>query len=122
LLIHADATFYAEYGSSIQMVNDAISLILHSDDLDDWHQLLDAFAERLTFYDLQHNGSHSAESFLRMYGGRQIVHGHTPIHYMDLDLKPKDIAEPFAYAHDLCLNLDGGMYLGGAGFVYHLPA
>lgn len=121
LLIHADATFYSEYGSSIQSVNRNMSSILYGDNIDDWRELLDAFSERLTFYDLRHNGSHDAESFLRTYGGRQILHGHTPIHYMDLDLKPRDISKPFSYAHDLCLNLDGGMYLGGAGFVYHLP-
>ena len=122
LLIHADATFYTQYGDNIETVNRAINDLLYSDDVDEWHQLLDSFSERMTFYDLRHDGSRHAESFLRLYGGRQIVHGHTPIHYMDLDVKLRDVTAPFSYADDLCLNLDGGMYLGGAGFVYHLPS
>ncbi len=28
---------------------------------------------------------------------------------------------PFIYANGLCVNVDGGMYLGGPGFVYRLP-
>ncbi len=121
LLVHADATFYTEYGSSIETVNQTISALLYSDDTGEWHQLLDSFSERMTFYDMRHDGSHNAESFLKKFGGRQIIHGHTPIHYMDLDLTPDTIRQPLSYARNRCLNLDGGMYLGGNGFVYTLP-
>lgn len=121
LLVHADAMFYTQYGSSIEAVNQSINDLLYSDNVSDWHQLLDEFSERMTFFDYHHGTNRSAEIFLRTFGGRQIIHGHTPIHYMDLDIVPKEITTPLSYAHNLCLNLDGGMYLDGSGFVYRLP-
>ncbi|HEX9439253.1 MAG TPA: serine/threonine protein phosphatase, partial [Roseiflexaceae bacterium] len=54
------------------------------------------------------------------FGGRQIVHGHTPISSMRRCL-PEEVVEPLVYAGGLCVNVDGGMYLGGPGFVYQVP-
>ena len=31
------------------------------------------------------------------------------------------VTAPWPYADGLCLNLDGGLFLGEPGFVYHLP-
>jgi hypothetical protein len=121
LLVHADAMFYTQYGDSIEAVNRSINDLLYSDNVMNWHQLLDEFSERMTFFDAHTGNSHNARRFLEIFGGRQIIHGHTPIHYMELELRPKDIREPLSYAHNLCLNLDGGMYLGGSGFIYRLP-
>lgn len=118
LLMHADATFYNRYGGSIKEVNERFAAILQSENSDYWHELLNAFSERMTFFNLRAHGTSKAEQMLETFGGRQIIHGHTPIHYMEPDLKPKDIHEPLSYAHNLCLNIDGGMYSGGSGFIY----
>jgi hypothetical protein len=122
LLIHADANFYTQYGRTIDAVNDHIATILQSGEPRAWKGLIDAFTERMTFFDLHHDGTGKAERMLEIFGGRQIVHGHTPIHYMEPDLKPQDIHEPLSYARNLCINLDGGMYSGGTGFVYRLSS
>jgi hypothetical protein len=120
LLIHADANLYTQYGRTIDAVNEHIATILQSDESRAWKALLDAFTERMSFFDLHHNGTSRAEQMLGIFGGRQIVHGHTPIHYMEPDLRPQDIREPLSYARNLCINVDGGMYSGGTGFVYRL--
>jgi hypothetical protein len=75
----------------------------------------------MTFFNLRANGDGQAKRILQMYGGQQIIHGHTPIHYMNPGLKPATIREPLVYNHDLCLNVDGAICLGGTGFAYRLP-
>jgi hypothetical protein len=121
LLMHADAIFYTEYGESIESVNWNICEVLHSQDSYGWEHLLDLFSERMTFFDLRADGAGHAKRILQLYGGRQIIHGHTPIHYMEPALKPENIREPLIYNQDLCLNVDGALCLGGTGFVYRLP-
>jgi hypothetical protein len=120
LLLHADATLYTHYGDSIEAVNHYFRTLLHSNNPQGWDQLLDAFSERMTFFHPA-NGISRARDFLRIFGGRQIIHGHTPIHYMDSNIKLEDIREPLVYASGLCMNVDAGMYLGGQGLVYRLP-
>lgn len=122
LLIHADAIFYARYGSSIKGVNEQIGGILQGKDTRAWHQLLDSFSERMTYFNPRANGAGKARQMLEMFGGRQIIHGHTPIHYMEPDWKPHEVREPLSYANNLCINVDGGMYSGGSGFIYRLPS
>lgn len=121
LFIHADAKFYTEYGDSIESVNRSISEILHGDDWYKWEHLLDVFSERMTFFNPLADGMGQARRILETFGGQQIIHGHTPIHYMDASLKPANVHKPFAYNHGLCLNMDSAMCLGGTGFVYQLP-
>lgn len=53
-------------------------------------------------------------------GGRQLIHGHTPIVYIR-QIPPKHVSEPLIYADGLCINIDGGMYLDDPRFVYQLP-
>lgn len=118
LLIHADAMLYFEYGSTISEVTESFRQILHSDEHDEWDYLLESFAERMAFSASRSNGSANAAEMLYRYGGQQIIHGHTPIQYITDHLIP---TEPFVYAHDLCVNVDGGMYLGAPGFLYRLP-
>ena len=121
LFMHADAKFYTRYGDSIEAVNQNICEILHGDDWYQWEHLLEAFSERMSFFNPFEDGLGNTRSILETYGGKQIVHGHTPIHYMEPSLKPAIIHEPLAYNHGLCLNVDGAMCLGGTGFVYQLP-
>jgi hypothetical protein len=116
LLIHADALFYLRYGHSITEVNQSIRALLHSKDTREWERLLENFSERDTFI----SNPKIAGEMLKMFGGRQIVHGHTPISLIT-GQSPDKVDRPVAYAGGMCLNIDGGMYGGGHGFVYHLP-
>ncbi len=120
LLVHADSTFYTRYGRSVEEVNERVRSILRSDDARAWGQLLSDFTERHAFDDGSPSGRMRAESFLRTFGGRRLVHGHTPIPGVT-GAPPETVRRPHVYANGLCVNVDGGMYLGGPGFVYRLP-
>ncbi len=61
----------------------------------------------------------TAADYLRTFGARRLVHGHTPIGYVGRDL-PARITQPWIYADGLCVNVDGGMFLGEPGFLYEL--
>ncbi|MBK9942749.1 MAG: metallophosphoesterase [Kouleothrix sp.] len=117
LLIHADATFYSSYGATIDEVNTAFRTLMHTDDPPAWDHLLDQFGERKAFIDADPDGAARAAQMLADFGGRQIIHGHTPISYM-LHSLPEQVTEPLVYAGGMCVNVDGGMYLDGPGFVY----
>lgn len=120
LLLHSDTIRYAEYGESIEEVNYRISTVLHSDLAWAWVQLLCALGSREDFVNRANEGSFKAQAMLEQYGGRQIVHGHTPIPCMT-KLSPQRVIAPFTYADGLCLNIDAGMYMGSQGFIYELP-
>ena len=131
LLMHADALFYIGYGRSIEEVNRHIGKVLQSSNVYEWDQLLVAFTERLAFVrgqimaEVPMNHVERAQIFLRIYSGperqsrlaTQIIHGHTPIPYMTQQ-QPQQIIQAHIYADDLCVNVDGGLYLGGPGFVH----
>jgi hypothetical protein len=114
LLIHADALLYMRNGSSVDEVNRSFRQILEGDDVDLWDIMLDAFGEHRAF--LSSSGAQRAARFLRIFDAAQIIHGHTPISKLD----GQDASRPLVYANGRCVNVDGGMYLGGAGFVYQL--
>jgi hypothetical protein len=118
LLVHGDALLYMRYGRSIHDVNRSIATLLAGEDSHAWFQLLEDFEEHGTFADAAH-GAARAEAFLELYGGQQIVHGHTPISKLT-GQPPEGVREPLFYAEDCCVDVDPGMYLGGSGFVYHL--
>ena len=116
LFLHADSLFYRYYGNSIESINQAFQTLLRNLDMVAWNRLTIQFAERNAFLDPE---GVIAQDFLNYLGGEQIVHGHTPISYIT-NQPLTMITEPFIYAQGLCVNLDGGMSLGGAGFVYQL--
>ena len=119
LLAHADALFYTSYGQSTAQVNQAINALLQSDDAAGWLRLLEEFGEHRAFVDTT-TGADRASAFLDYFGGRQLVHGHTPV--TKLTGQPAEaVREPLLYAGGLCLDVDPGMYLGGPGFVCRLP-
>jgi hypothetical protein len=119
LLAHADALLYTRYGESIAQVNQAMKGLLHGDDVVSWDRLLDEFSEHRAFVDAT-TGAGLAGAFLRHFGGRRLVHGHTPV--TKLTGQPAEVVrEPLLYAAGLCLDVDPGMYLGGPGFIYRLP-
>ncbi|GAC1374152.1 MAG: metallophosphoesterase [Ktedonobacteraceae bacterium] len=120
LLIHADATFYTRYGHTVGEVNEAIGNILKRSNALAWEELIEEFAMRGVF-NHQYAGEEFIDRFLAIFGGTQIVHGHTPIHVMT-GSAPKKITAPLFYANNRCINVDGGLSLGGPGFIYQLAA
>ncbi|HEV2583442.1 MAG TPA: metallophosphoesterase family protein [Ktedonobacteraceae bacterium] len=116
LLLHADAPFYIRYGNSIEEVNANIRGLMSRSDALAWEELLEDFARRGVFASRE-NGEDFARRFLSIFGGQQIVHGHTPISMLTRHAL-KHIIEPLVYAGGQCINVDGGMFLGGQGFVY----
>ncbi len=120
LLQHADSTFYAEYGQTIAGINSAIAEVMLGDDYDTWAELVVAFVRRHEFDDRNGGSTETAAEYLDFHGAKQLLHGHTPIPYMGRGIS-SPITAPVAYADGLCLNLDGGMFLGEPGFVYQLP-
>ena len=122
LLAHADATFYLEYGDSIAATNDAVRAILDGDDMDVWGRLIVGFSDHRAF--AGPGGAARAETLLRRFGGKWLVHGHTPIsNHPDATPRraPQDVTRPLLYAGGRCLDVDGGMYLGGPGLLVPLP-
>ncbi|MDF2629799.1 MAG: Metallophosphoesterase [Symbiobacteriaceae bacterium] len=114
LFVHADALFYYRYGRTVAEVNGALGRVLRSDDVAAWDQLLGDYSEHGAFRDAA-----AAREFLATYGGRQIVHGHTPVHRMT-GRPAGEVRAPYVYAEGLCINTDGGMYSGGPGFLWAL--
>jgi hypothetical protein len=119
LLVHADATFYTRYGHTIDEVNAAITHMLQRSNALAWEELIEEFAMRGVF-NHPYGGEELISRFLTIFGGNQIVHGHTPIHIMAGGQAKKVIA-PLIYANGRCINIDGGMSLGGPGFIYQFP-
>jgi hypothetical protein len=117
LMVHADAMFYMDYGSTLDSVNDSFRAILDGNDVDQWERLLDRFGEHRAFY--QANGCTNLDRFLATFGGSRLVHGHTPIARM-LSQPPHTVGAPYVYCGGRCVNVDPGFYLGGPGFALNL--
>ncbi len=120
LFVHADATLYTYYGSTVDEVNQSFRTLLQGGEPYAWDELLGEFSRRKEFGDDHVDGAKTAIEFLNFYGGQKLLHGHTPISYL-FDQSPENITSAFTYAGGRCVNVDGGMYLGGPGFVYELP-
>lgn len=119
LLLHADAPLYLQFGNSVEDVNAAVRALLKKSDALAWDELLEDFARRGIFAHPQ-GGEDIARRFLNIYGGERLVHGHTPIASLNR-AAPRHVTAPMIYADNRCINVDGGMYLGGPGFIYQLP-
>lgn len=119
LLMHADATFYQVYGRSVTGANLHIRAILHSGDAGAWDQLLDYFSQRRAFQDPD-LGPARVGRILALYGGQQLIHGHTPIFKLS-GCRPEEISCALTYAGGLAVDVDGGLVADGRGFVTCLP-
>lgn len=124
LVIHADSLFYTRYGSSMEMINAEISAIVAGDDMKDIDMLMEDFSGRYAFSPMDYRSGRpnpyavsQARRMLQVFGGHQIVHGHTPVFRMT-GQPPTEVEEPFVYCGGLAVNVDPGMYKGGPGFVY----
>jgi hypothetical protein len=119
LLMHADATFYNQFGTAIETVNTGIAEVLNEKDVTGYAYLIELFGEHQAFYKSPESGRKRAEYMLETYGGSRLVHGHTPIHHMT-QVYAEDVTEPLVYHDGLCTNVDGSIYSGGQGFVYRV--
>lgn len=119
LLIHADATFYTRYGRSVTEVNETFKNLLAHNNTLAWEELIEASSTRGAFID-QYSGHEFIERFVQIFGGEVIVHGHSPICSL-IGGAARKIVQPYVYADGKCINIDGGIYLGGSGFIYQLP-
>jgi Calcineurin-like phosphoesterase len=117
LLVHADALLYLEYGRSLETVNAAFRQVLHGDDFAAWTRYFDEFSEHRAFSG--EGGCAKLDEFLNTYGGRQLIHGHTPIARMR-HVPPETVSEAYVYCEGRCVNVDPGLYLSPAapGFAY----
>ncbi len=116
ILVHADAPLYIQHGHTIADVNADFKKILSKSDTLAWEELLEAFTRRGAF-----SNDEFLTRFLDTYGGKRVVHGHTPIYYMR-GIQPKAVTEAWTYADGRCVNVDGAMFLNAPGFVYELPS
>jgi hypothetical protein len=76
---------------------------------------LDAFAEHRAF--LGADGCTRLDRALRTFGGKRLVHGHTPVPRV-LGQAAETVTGPYVYCEGRCVNVDPGFYLGGHGFAY----
>ncbi|WP_425581380.1 metallophosphoesterase [Streptomyces sodiiphilus] len=131
LLLHSDTTAYLDYGSTVDDVNEAIKLALQRSDADETWELFRKFTKRFAFRD--EGGPKAARELLATYGGRQIVHGHSPIPYLtgegvvEADADGEDgtgaprVDGPHVYADSLAIAMDGGVTMAGKLLVARLP-
>ncbi|WP_189037268.1 metallophosphoesterase [Streptomyces daqingensis] len=125
LLLHSDATCYLDYGTTIDAVNDAVTVALQRNDADETWDLFRKFTKRFAFRD--GTGPENARGLLSVFGGERIVHGHSPIPYLLGDVGSEDeedapdVTGPHVYADGLALAMDGGVTMAGKLLVTQLP-
>lgn len=119
LLVHADTVGYLEYGESVEAVNAGIAELLRAPvDVEEIDRLTHLMTKRFAF--ASDEGT-AAREFLRVFGGRQMVHGHSPIPLL-LGIEPQNVTGPLVYAGGYAVNLDTGVFLGGPCLVCALPS
>ncbi|WP_373295949.1 metallophosphoesterase [Streptomyces roseolilacinus] len=128
LLLHSDTTAYLEYGDTIEDVNDTVHEILTRNDADECWDLFRKFTKRFAFRD--EGGANAARELLATYGGRRVVHGHSPIPYLLGEVGTEDadgestgpvVEGPHVYADGLAIAMDGGVTMAGKLLVQQLP-
>lgn len=130
LLVHSDTTAYLEYGDSVDAVNDAIHDVLQGDEADDWWDCFRRLTRRFAFRG--DAGPQACHELLDTFGGRVVVHGHSPIPYLLADGGADDapagaggrpVTGPHVYADGLAVAMDGGVTMEGQGrlLVARLP-
>jgi hypothetical protein len=119
LLVHADTVGYLEFGKSVESVNEGIAQLLADPvDVEEIDRLTHLMTKRFAFAS---DDGMAARDFLRAFGGRQIVHGHSPIPLL-LGIEPAAVTGPLVYAGGYAVNLDTGVFLGGPCLVCALPS
>ena len=119
LLVHADTVGYLEFGESVEAVNEGIAALLSDPvDVEEIDRLTHLMTKRFAFAS---DDGIAAREFLRTFGGRQLVHGHSPIPLL-LGIEPHAVTGPLVYAGGYAVNLDTGLFLGGPCLVCGLPS
>lgn len=118
LLMHSDTTEYLGWGSAIEEVNTAVREILRSDDIVEWWDLWRRMTTRHAFRGQV--GELMADRVLEVFGGSQLVHGHSVI-ADQLGILPSEVDQPYCYAGGKALGMDGGVFVGGPCLVARLP-
>lgn len=116
LLLHADCELYLQIGYSLEQVNAHFRQVCRNGTPVELDWMLGEFGKHHIFQGENHG---ELANFIGAYGGRRIIHGHTPISKVS-DMAPEEIRQALVYAQGRCVNVDGGMYLGGPGFVHRL--
>jgi hypothetical protein len=129
LLLHSDTTAYLDYGTTIDAMNDAVTGVLQRGDADECWELFRKFTKRFAFRG--ESGPQAVRELLDTYGGRRVVHGHSPIPYLlgevGGDYAPGGeertpvVDGPHVYADDLAVAMDGGVTMDGRLLVAQLP-
>jgi hypothetical protein len=119
LLAHADSVFYEKYGRSRDEVNEAIKQVLLCDGSAEWTNLGNWFTGRLSFLDRYEGSAASLDEFLGRFGGRRLIHGHTPIDSLH-GVPPQEVTEAYVYQGGRCVNVDGGLFRGGPGLIHRV--
>jgi hypothetical protein len=115
LLLHADNHLYTRYGSTVAGVNEVFTAILNGSSAAEWDHLLDGFSHHRIFWQFPN----TLPDFLTHFGAQRLVHGHSPISRF-VGKRAGDIRQALIYADGQATNVDGGIYLGGPGFIHRL--
>ncbi len=115
LLVHADAGLYLSLGATLGEANERLAAILAVPEPVVWDGILSVMSERYALRD----DPGLAPRLLARFGGRRVLHGHTPIaRFTRAD--PARVDAPHVYAGGLAVALDPGLALGGPGFLHQL--
>lgn len=122
LMVHADSLFYTQLGATLGEVNAEVRELLRSTEANEWGGFANAFVDRLNY--AEENGAVLAQRMLSRYGGKRLVHGHSPVHLLRGENRQNiqgEVTAPIEYAGGLCVDVDSGMaYFPEAGFITRL--
>ena len=117
LFVHGDSEVYLDHGRSVEAVNASVQRALAAADIPALDRFLDGFGQHSAFEGKR--GASLLEQFLDCYGGVRLLHGHTPISSIT-GVPAESVTGARVYHEGRCINVDGGLYLGGPGFVHRL--
>src|SRR5262245_25007961 len=117
LLMHSDTIEYLEWGRTVDDVNATAARLLASDDISTCWEMWRLMTSRYAFRG--RHGAAVAGRLLDRFGGRRIVHGHSPI--ADLaGVEPAALTAPVLYADGRVLGIDGAVFDEGPCLVAEL--
>jgi hypothetical protein len=125
LLLHSDTTAYLEYGRTGAELHDRMWKVLHQGDAEAYWEAFRKLTKRFAFRG--DKGTEAVHELLGAYGGSRIVHGHSPIPYLTGAVDAEDghpaetVTDPYVYAEDLAIAMDGGVTMEGPMLVRRLP-
>jgi hypothetical protein len=103
--------------------------VLQRGDADECWDLFRKLTKRFAFRG--DGGAQAARELLGTYGGKRVVHGHSPIPYLlgevggeyqlDGEERGQTVNGPMVYADSLAVAMDGGVTMDGRLLVAQLP-